>query len=283
MGKIDSILNGDDEFKYQMLGRWKSDLDYYFGNGNRNAQYLWAGDFRTQIDYIERVYDSLAVKPEWLTREDIKAYLMKYADSERPSRGSMDAKERPKDYRYLDRTKEGGYPISDVFQDKSGYLAIVFYRPSVNDWNYAKAYNPVRGTWEGQGAYCFKTREDARNALIEWLRSEGSYNVFDPTDRRDVEHEYSAMYNWNHVDADYLKGHDHRDPDFNTMPHSSFRFQREGQYDGQTYPDTPEGYRALQRSFRRRNQPERSMDIKGGKYAERRAKFAFWKKWGKKR
>ena len=272
MGKIDFILNGEDEFKYQMLDRWRLDLDYFFGNGNMNESRLWAGDFRTQIDYMERVYDSLEQKPEWLSRDDIKAYVFKYANS----------RESPKDYKYLNRTKEGGYPITDVFQDKTGYLAIVFHRPSVNDWNYAKRYNPVLGVWEGGGVYCFKTREEAKRALVEYLRSEGTYNVFDPNDKRDVDYEYSARYNWNYVDTDYMRNHDHRQPGFDTMPHSSFRAQRNGQYDGQTYPDTPEGYRALQRSFRQRNQPERSMDIKGGKYAERRAKFAFWRKWGKK-
>ena len=188
--------------------------------------------------------------------------------------------EKPIDYKYLERTNEGAYPISDILQDKTGYMNIVFYRPSVKDWNYALRYNPVLGDWEGQGAYCFKTREDALKALQTKLEV---YTIFDLSDKRDVDFEYSARYNWNYVDKEYLRKNDHRDPDFNTRPHSSFRYQREGQYDGNTYPDTEEGYRQLQRSFRRRNQPERSMDIKGGKYAERRAKFAFWRNWGKKR
>lgn len=72
---IDSILNGDDEFKYQMLGRWKSDLDYYFGYGNRNESILWSHSLTEQIDNMNRVYDSLEIKPDWLTKEMIQSYL----------------------------------------------------------------------------------------------------------------------------------------------------------------------------------------------------------------
>lgn len=72
---LDDILNSDDEFKYQMLGRWKSDLDYYFGAGNRNPSNLWAGDFASHIHNINMVYNSLDVKPDWLNSDMMKEYI----------------------------------------------------------------------------------------------------------------------------------------------------------------------------------------------------------------
>ena len=74
---IDNILNGDKAFRYSMLDRWRSDLDYYFGNGNRHEGILWSGDFNSHIDNMRRLYDTFGddEKPEWLTSEDIDNYV----------------------------------------------------------------------------------------------------------------------------------------------------------------------------------------------------------------
>ena len=77
---IDDILNGEDSFKYQMLGRWKADMDYYFGHGRRNENVMWASEgFDRQIDYMKRLWENLETKPEWLTMEQIEEYA-KYKD-----------------------------------------------------------------------------------------------------------------------------------------------------------------------------------------------------------
>ena len=65
----------DNRFNYMMLDRLKSDCEYYLVNGGRNAkQSLWAHDEQKQIDKMREIYDSLKIKPEWLTREQIDEY-----------------------------------------------------------------------------------------------------------------------------------------------------------------------------------------------------------------
>ena len=65
----------DNRFNYMMLDRLKSDCEYYLVNGVRNAkQSLWAHDEQAQIDKMRELYDSLKIKPEWLTMEQIDEY-----------------------------------------------------------------------------------------------------------------------------------------------------------------------------------------------------------------
>lgn len=66
--------NKDSEYDYMMLGRLKSDCDYYLGNGNRNPRHLWAGDEARQIAKMREFYDKVPEEPEWLTKEDIDDY-----------------------------------------------------------------------------------------------------------------------------------------------------------------------------------------------------------------
>ena len=62
-------------FNYMLLGRLKSDCEYYLGYGGRNAkQSLWAHDEQAQIDKMREIYDSLKIKPKWLTIEQIDEY-----------------------------------------------------------------------------------------------------------------------------------------------------------------------------------------------------------------
>ena len=64
-----------DRFNYMMLDRLKSDCEYYLVNGGINAKHsLWAQDEQAQIDKMREIYDSLKIKPEWLTREQIDEY-----------------------------------------------------------------------------------------------------------------------------------------------------------------------------------------------------------------
>ena len=65
----------DDRFNYMLLGRLKSDCEYYLSYGGINAKRgLWAHDEQAQIDKMRELYDSLPIKPEWLTREQIEEY-----------------------------------------------------------------------------------------------------------------------------------------------------------------------------------------------------------------
>ena len=66
----------EEKFNYMMLGRLKTDCEYYLGNGNRYAKNLWAGDEQEQIKEMKKIYNSFSEdkKPEWLTYDKIIEY-----------------------------------------------------------------------------------------------------------------------------------------------------------------------------------------------------------------
>ena len=66
------------EFNYMLLDRLAQDCDYYLGNGNRHAKYLWAGNEQSQINKMRELWDAMPedAKPEWLTREQIDNYAL---------------------------------------------------------------------------------------------------------------------------------------------------------------------------------------------------------------
>ena len=79
---IEDVLKKDDEFRYQLLGRLKSDCDYYLDNGNRNDKHLWAGNVKDQIQTMKDLYNSFSddMKPEWISLEDIDNYEKEMTD-----------------------------------------------------------------------------------------------------------------------------------------------------------------------------------------------------------
>lgn len=65
----------ENRFNYMLLDRLKSDCEYYLSNGGINAKRsLWAQDEQAQIDKMREIYDSLKIKPEWLSKEQINEY-----------------------------------------------------------------------------------------------------------------------------------------------------------------------------------------------------------------
>ncbi len=65
--------------KYMLLGRLRSDCDYFLGNGGRNEKVLWAGNVHDQIEKMKELWNSFPedLKPEWLTMEQIIEYQMR--------------------------------------------------------------------------------------------------------------------------------------------------------------------------------------------------------------
>ena len=47
---IEDLLKEPKDFKYQLLDRLKQDCEYYLGNGNKNAKYLWSKNEKQQIE-----------------------------------------------------------------------------------------------------------------------------------------------------------------------------------------------------------------------------------------
>lgn len=72
-------LPEDVRFEYQMLGRLKSDCDYFLGNGNGYEPHLWAGSVERQIEEMRKRWEAFPEggKPEWLSLEDIDIYEVK--------------------------------------------------------------------------------------------------------------------------------------------------------------------------------------------------------------
>ena len=62
------------DFEYQLLGRLKSDCDYFCGCGEGDEKHLWAGDVDSQIEKMKEIYRVLPKNPEWLTMEQINNY-----------------------------------------------------------------------------------------------------------------------------------------------------------------------------------------------------------------
>ena len=67
------------KFRYMMLSRMKQDCDYYFGNGGRNPEILWAGDEKSQLENMVALWNTFGPddRPEWLTWGDIVYYALK--------------------------------------------------------------------------------------------------------------------------------------------------------------------------------------------------------------
>lgn len=72
--KTGKEINKEDKFKYQLLDRLRSDCEYYLGYGNKNAKNLWANNEKEQIEKMKELYNSLSIKPQWLTYAQILQY-----------------------------------------------------------------------------------------------------------------------------------------------------------------------------------------------------------------
>lgn len=62
--------------RYSLLGRLKSDCEYFLGYGNRFERCLWAGNVSDHIWCMKVLYYLLPIngKPEWLSMTDILNY-----------------------------------------------------------------------------------------------------------------------------------------------------------------------------------------------------------------
>lgn len=64
----------DSNFPYMMLGRLKSDMEYYYGDGARSARVLYMGNVDDQLGLMQSIYDKLEHKPVWCTQDDINSF-----------------------------------------------------------------------------------------------------------------------------------------------------------------------------------------------------------------
>lgn len=73
---VEGLVNKEKKYQYMMLGRLKSDCDYYLGNGDRYPGHLWAKNEKEHIETMKSIWHSFSSseKPEWLTWKEIERY-----------------------------------------------------------------------------------------------------------------------------------------------------------------------------------------------------------------
>jgi hypothetical protein len=64
----------DNHFNYMLLGRCRSDLDYFFGNGQFYGNHLFYGEISTHMKEMINLWKSLPLKPEWLRATELIQY-----------------------------------------------------------------------------------------------------------------------------------------------------------------------------------------------------------------
>lgn len=76
MEEYKSILQADESYRYQMLGRLQRDCEYYLGNGSRSKRVLWALDEEEQIALMKKLWKTFSKegKPVWCTWDTILGY-----------------------------------------------------------------------------------------------------------------------------------------------------------------------------------------------------------------
>jgi len=71
---LEEILEHEESFRYQMLGRMQQDCNYYIGCGGGTR--LWASTPEEQIKYMKAIWKSFPTggKPKWLRYKQILEY-----------------------------------------------------------------------------------------------------------------------------------------------------------------------------------------------------------------
>lgn len=71
---ITDLSKSSNQYLYMLLSRLQMDCEYYLKAGNRNNRHLWALDEKAHIDEMIGIYNHLKVKPNWLTKKQLKEY-----------------------------------------------------------------------------------------------------------------------------------------------------------------------------------------------------------------
>lgn len=123
------VEDANPSFDYQLLGRLKSDCDYYLGMGGRHSKHLWAGDVKGQIKKMKELYNSFPKdkKPEWLTMNQILDYERKMMASPTKDSNEYDIK------KVVSRKRYKGHEIKQVLL-KDGRTEFWVYTEGSLDW-----------------------------------------------------------------------------------------------------------------------------------------------------
>lgn len=67
----------EQQYSYMLLDRLKMDCNYFLGHGHRNTDRLWSGNVKDHISDMKELYNSLTVKPQWISMDDINQFEAK--------------------------------------------------------------------------------------------------------------------------------------------------------------------------------------------------------------
>lgn len=133
--------------RYELLGRMKSDCDYYLGYGNHDKSRLWALDEKLQIAYMKALWNSFGTdeKPEWLSLDRIAEYSEKMA-VKRPSMEQLATAY----VKYLEKQEW----LTDDFDRavyknmlKNVYGILATTKGDDEQWEICMSYNTTYETW----------------------------------------------------------------------------------------------------------------------------------------
>ena len=71
---IDSLLQRDNTFRYQLLEKMRDEVKDYLGSDNRDEKALWAGNAKDHLVIMDELMLSLPEQPVWLSSEQILDY-----------------------------------------------------------------------------------------------------------------------------------------------------------------------------------------------------------------
>jgi hypothetical protein len=68
---------------YLLLGRYRTDLEYYFGAGNKHAGHLFFDSIDEHMTETRKMFESFPdpIKPLWITDLDIKEYEVQVSNA----------------------------------------------------------------------------------------------------------------------------------------------------------------------------------------------------------
>jgi hypothetical protein len=120
---LENILKSEPSVRYGILDRMRSDCDYFI-NRSRSLKDLWAHNIQDQADYMMEIYNSLEVKPEWITPEQIAAYPQRMYNAVLLENIATDVLKcirayYPRPYFYRDRPYvfEDHFIVQDIMED----------------------------------------------------------------------------------------------------------------------------------------------------------------------
>ncbi len=149
------------DFDYRLLSRLESDCKYFLGGGYGAEKHLWAKSVEDQIAKMKEIYNSLDVKPEWLTMQDIEHYekemkKVKYGKSEsirrkyfKEQRADIEV-ENPGILEVPEGKNVEDLPIKHfvALADKKGLSTITRALNNLQVWN--KNKDPKLSKWAGE-------------------------------------------------------------------------------------------------------------------------------------